>query len=182
MRPTRHHISKEHSPMNSVLEQVKTAAYTSVGVNLLVSDAVTENVREQADKALRRLGPVGERATVLVASANVPTPDFLVPYFTTARKQATEALVEFRSRVEPRAAELEARLPEPLKAAASNGRHAAWEFLGIDAPKSAAKAATAPKAPVAETATKKATKRVTKKATARKRTARKAPAKKVASV
>jgi hypothetical protein len=149
--------------MNAVLEQVKNAAYTSVGVNLLVTDAVTDNVREQADKALRRLGPVGERATVLVASTSVPTPDFLAPHLQTARQQATEALVELRTRLEPRAVELESRLPKPLKNAARTSRHAAWDFLGIEAPKPAAKTSAAPKAA-----------RPAKKAAARKRAAKKA--------
>jgi hypothetical protein len=120
--------------MTAVLDQVKNAAYTSVGVNLLVTDAI-----------------VGRE---------VPTPEFAEEYSVTARKQATEALTDFRARTEPRAEKFESRLPEQVASRLATNRAKAWEFIGIDGPK-------APKAVKTTKATTKKAK-TTKKATASK--------------
>ena len=95
--------------MSTVIEQVKNAAYAGVGVNLLVTDAIVG--REiSAPKA------VAEHASI-------------------ARTQATEALTDLRGRTEPLAAKVTERLPEPVGDAIQTGRKAAWDFIGIDAPK-----------------------------------------------
>ncbi|MDW3217774.1 MAG: hypothetical protein R8F63_04100 [Acidimicrobiales bacterium] len=120
--------------MTAVLDQVKTAAYASVGINLLVTDAI-----------------VGRE---------VPAPEFAEEHAATARKQATEALTEFRARTEPRAAELIGRLPEQVATVVSTNREKAWDFIGIEAPKTpAAKKPAAKKSTAKKTAPKaKATK------------------------
>jgi hypothetical protein len=125
--------------MTAVLDQVKDAAYTAVGVNLLITDAI-----------------VGRE---------VPTPEFVEEHTTLARKHATEALTEFRARTEPRAAEFEGRFPEQVAGRLATNRVKAWDFIGIDAPKAAPaeKAATATKAaPKRKTTKKTATKATTK--------------------
>lgn len=98
--------------MTAVLDQVKNAAYTSVGVNLLVTDAI-----------------VGRE---------VPAPDFVGEHASIARKQATEALTDFRARTEPRVAEFVGRLPEQVAEVVSTNRAKAWDFIGIEAPKAKA--------------------------------------------
>lgn len=107
--------------MTAVLDQVKDAAYAAVGVNLLVTDAI-----------------VGRE---------VPTPDFAEEHTAIARKQATEALTDFRARTEPRAVEFEGRFPEQVADVMATNRVKAWDFIGIDAPKAktASKAKTAKK-------------------------------------
>jgi hypothetical protein len=95
--------------MSTVLEQVKSAAYTSVGVNLLVTDAI-----------------VGHE---------VSTPDFIQEHTTLARKHATDALTDFRAYTEPRATKIAEQLPEQLGDAMTTSRTRAWDFIGIDAPK-----------------------------------------------
>ena len=69
--------------MPAVLDQMKDAAYTSVGVNLLVSDAVVSNVRKNREELLGRLGEPGERRSrvfaegksfTLTATADYPSP------------------------------------------------------------------------------------------------------------
>lgn len=94
--------------MTTVIDQVKHAAYTSVGVNLLVTDAIV-------GREVRTPKQFTERAAV-------------------ARSQATEVLTEFRGRTEPFAAKIGQRLPEPVADAIRTGRTAAWDFIGIDAP------------------------------------------------
>ena len=101
--------------MSTVIEQVKNAAYTSVGVNLLVTDAI-----------------VGRE---------VNTPKAVAEHASLARTQATQALTDLRGRTEPRATKVVERLPEQVAGAVETGRKAAWGFLGIDAPKAAKKAA-----------------------------------------
>ncbi len=101
--------------MPAVLDQAKSAAYTGVGMNLLVTDAI-----------------VGRE---------VPTPKFVGDHASIARNKATEALTGFRGRTEPRAIELADKLPEPIADAVTTGRTAVWDFIGIDAPKAAKKAA-----------------------------------------
>ena len=105
--------------MPAVLEQVKAVAYASVGVNLLVTDAI-----------------VGRE---------VPTPSFVGDHADVARTKATEALTEFRGRTEPRAVKFVGKLPDPIADVVTTGRTAAWDFIGIDAPKPAKKAASAKK-------------------------------------
>ena len=111
--------------MPAVIEQAKNAAYTSVGINLLVTDAI-----------------VGRE---------VPAPKQFAEHAATARKEATEALTDLRGRTEPLAAKVAERLPEQVADAMQTGRNAAWSFIGIEAPKAAtAKKATAKKAAKAE--------------------------------
>ena len=95
--------------MTAVLDQVKNAAYTSVGVNLLVTDAI-----------------VGRE---------VPAPEFVGEHASIARKHATEALTDFRARTEPRINEFVGRLPEQVAERVSTNRAKAWDFIGIEAPK-----------------------------------------------
>ncbi len=106
--------------MPAVIEQVKNAAYTSVGVNLLVTDAV-----------------VGHEVT---------TPDFIEEHTTLARERATKALTGLRARTEGPATKFAGRLPEPVADVITSGRTRAWDFIGIDAPK----ADNAPKTEKAE--------------------------------
>ena len=115
--------------MTAVMDQVKNAAYASVGVNLLVTDAI-----------------VGRE---------VPAPEFVEEHATLARKQATEALTDFRARTEPRIVELEARFPEQVADAMASNRAKAWDFIGINAPK--AKKAAKAKKTAKSTKTAKAT-------------------------
>ncbi len=110
--------------MSEVLEQVKTAAYASVGVNLLVTDAI--------------------------AGREVPTPDFIEEHATLARKHATKALKEFRAFTEPRAAKLSEQLPSRVAELISDNRNKAWDFIGIEAPEADATATTTSKRPTAK--------------------------------
>ena len=105
--------------MSEVLEQVKSAAYASVGVNLLVTDAI-----------------VGRE---------VSTPDFIEAHATLARKHATRALKEFRAFTEPRAAKLSEQLPSRVAEVISDNRNKAWDFIGIEAPEAGATATTTTK-------------------------------------
>ena len=102
--------------MPAVLDQVKTVAYASVGVNLLVTDAV-----------------VGHE---------VSAPEFIEEQTTLARKHATEALTELRARTEEPTTKFAGRFPEPIADVMTSSRTKAWDFIGIDAPK--AKKATKP--------------------------------------
>ena len=102
--------------MPAVIDQAKSAAYTSVGINLLVTDAI-----------------VGRE---------VPAPKQFAEHAATARKEATEALTDLRGRTEPLAAKVAERLPEQVADAMQTGRNAAWGFIGIDAPKPAKAKAT----------------------------------------
>ena len=128
--------------MTAVIDQVKKSAYASVGVNLLVTDAI-----------------VGRE---------VPAPDFAEEHVSIARKEATKALTEFRARTEPQAAKIEARLPEQVADVLSTNRTKAWTFIGIDAPKAKTATKTAAK-PAAKKAPARARK-TTKKTAARKTT------------
>ena len=94
--------------MPAVLDQVKDVAYTSVGVNLLVTDAL-----------------VGRE---------VPAPEFLEEHATEARKQATEALTDFRARTEEPAARFAGQFPEQVAEFMTTNRTRAWDWIGIDAP------------------------------------------------
>ena len=105
--------------MSEVLEQVKSAAYASVGVNLLVTDAI--------------------------AGREVSTPDFIEEHATLARKHATKALKEFRAFTEPRAAKLSEQLPSRVAEVISDNRNKAWDFIGIEAPEAGATATTTTK-------------------------------------
>lgn len=116
--------------MTAVIEQVKDAAYAAVGVNLLVTDAI-----------------VGRE---------LPTPEFVGEHTSIARKQATEALTDFRARTEPRAVEFEGRFPEQVADVMATNRTKAWDFIGINAPKAAKTAAKATKAAPKATSSKKA--------------------------
>ena len=102
--------------MPAVLDQIKNVAYTGVGVNLVVTDAI-----------------IGR---------TVPAPKAVTEHAAAARAKGTEALTDLRGRTEPLAAKVFKRLPEQVAGAAQTGRKAAWGFLGIDAPKAAAPKAT----------------------------------------
>ena len=110
--------------MSEVLEQVKSAAYASVGVNLLVTDAI-----------------VGRE---------VPAPDFIEEHTALARKHATKALTDFRAFSEPHAIRLTEQLPTAFAEAITDNRNKAWEFIGIEAPEVTAKAATTTKSTTAK--------------------------------
>jgi hypothetical protein len=117
--------------MTAVLDQVKDVTYTTVGVNLLLTDAI-----------------VGHELSA---------PEFIEEHATLARKQATEALTGFRARTESRAADFEGRFPEQVAGRLAANRVRAWEFIGIDAPKAAAAAEkTSAKAAGKSKSTKKA--------------------------
>ena len=110
--------------MSEVLEQVKSAAYTSVGVNLLVTDAI-----------------VGRE---------LPAPDFIEEHATLARKHATKALKDFRAFSEPHAIRLTEQLPSSVAEAITDNRNKAWDFIGIEAPELGATATTTTKRPTAK--------------------------------
>ncbi len=110
--------------MSEVLEQVKSAAYASVGVNLLVTDAI-----------------VGRE---------LPAPDFIEEHATLARKHATKALTDFRAFAEPRTLKLTEQLPSQIAEAITENRNKAWEFIGIEAPEAAKKTTTTAKRPTAK--------------------------------
>lgn len=122
--------------MPAVIEQAKNAAYTSVGINLLLTDAV-----------------VGRE---------IATPKQFADRASTARTQATDALTDLRSRTEPVVAKITGRLPEQIGDAVQTGRNAVWNFIGIDAPAPTPAPAPAAKAP-AKKATKKAAKKTAAK-------------------
>ena len=108
--------------MSAVIDQVKAAALTGAGINLLVTDAI-----------------IGRE---------VPAPKFAKAYVASAREQGNEALTGFRGRIEAPTLKAIGRFPEPIADAMITGRGAAWDRLGIDAPtpkKATAKTAT-PKA------------------------------------
>ncbi|MEM8706678.1 MAG: hypothetical protein AAGE98_09495 [Actinomycetota bacterium] len=105
--------------MTAVLDQVKNVAYTGVGVNLIVTDAI-----------------VGRE---------VPAPKAVAEHAATARTKGTEVLTDLRGRTEPLAAKVAERLPEQVADAVQTGRKAAWDFIGIDAPKAAKPAKKAAK-------------------------------------
>jgi hypothetical protein len=98
--------------MTEVLDQAKTVAYTTVGVNLLVTDAI-----------------VGRK---------VPAPEFAEEHAVKARKEGKKALKKLRARTEPRAVEFEARFPDPVAERMADGRTRAWDWVGIAAPKAKA--------------------------------------------
>lgn len=125
--------------MTTVINRVKTAAYTSVGINLLLTDAV-----------------VGRE---------VAAPKQFAERASTARTQATDALTDLRSRTEPATTKIAERLPEQLADAMQTGRNAVWSFIGIDAPKPTP--APAAKTPTKSTA-KSTAKSTTKKTVAKK--------------
>ena len=106
--------------MSTVINQVKAAALTGAGINLLVTDAI-----------------IGRK---------VPAPKFAEAYVASAREQGNEALNGFRGRIEAPTLKAIGRFPEPIADAMITGRTAAWDRLGIDAPtpkKAAAKPSTA---------------------------------------
>jgi len=110
--------------MSEVLEQVKSAAYASVGVNLLVTDAI--------------------------AGREVSTPDFIEEHATLARKHATKALKEFRAFTEPRAAKLSEQFPSRVAELISDNRNKVWDFIGIEAPEAGATATATTKRPTTQ--------------------------------
>ena len=158
--------------MTAVLDQMKDVAYTSVGVNLLVTDAVVDNVRKNRTDFLGRLGETGERVEKFLDDNQLDAPEFLDEYTTKARKVATESLTDLRARMAPRTDELVERLPERMGEALNTSRGQVWDFLGIKAPKlaPAPKAATTTKAKTATKAKTTAKPRTAKRATKAKTT------------
>lgn len=94
--------------MDKLLHHLKSAAYTSVGVNLLITDAI-----------------VGRE---------VPTPDFLEDYATKARSHATSALTDCRAYTEPRTHKLSQRFSDKTASKINCGYKKAWDFVGIKSP------------------------------------------------
>ena len=127
--------------MSEVLEQVKAAAYTSVGINLLVTDAI-----------------VGRE---------LPAPDFIEEHTTLARKHATKALTEFRAFSEPHAVRLTEQLPSQFAEAITDNRNKAWEFIGIETPEVAGKTTTTTKRPTAKVSKPAAAKTTAAKTTSK---------------
>ncbi|MGA0239069.1 MAG: hypothetical protein ACO3PD_11785 [Acidimicrobiales bacterium] len=128
--------------MPTVIDQVKSAAYTSVGLNLLLTDAV-----------------VGRE---------VATPKQFADRASIARTQAADALTDLRGRTEPVVAKITDRLPEQIGDAVQTGRNAVWNFIGIEAPAQAPVPAPAAKAPAKKAANKAAKKTAAKKTAAKK--------------
>jgi len=135
--------------MTAVIDQVKNAAYTSVGVNLIISDAVANRIREQRPEFAER---IEERAEKLLSSIKVP--DFVDEQAEIARRHGAEALIKFHEGNQARAAKLEERLPARLSEVVNERRDAAWNFLNVEAP--------APKASSKKASSKKAAKKAPK--------------------
>lgn len=138
--------------MPAVLDQMKDTAYTTVGVNLLVTDAVVDNVRKNRSEMLGRLGDTGERVEKFLEDNEFTAPEFLEEHAAKAREAATETLTDLRARLAPRTDELVDRLPERVGEAVNSSREQMWGFIGIKAPK-----APAAKAPAKKVTAKKAT-------------------------
>jgi hypothetical protein len=120
------------------VENVKKAAYTAAGVNLVVADAVvrttkdgTASVTRAVDEVLERIRTGADEARERVARLGDEADK--------ARTMGNDFLTDVRGRTEPTAAKLQARLPEPVAARYGEGRSRAWELIGVDAPGKAAK-------------------------------------------
>ncbi len=100
--------------LDKVKSSLRTAAYATAGIPLLVSDAI--------------------------AGREVPTPDFAAEHVQSARKQAGTALTSLRHHTEPRTDDLVAKLPDRAAEAITKGRIAVWDRLGIEPPAEAASA------------------------------------------
>jgi len=137
--------------MTAVIDQVKNVAYTSVGVNLIISDAVANSIREQRPEIAER---IEEQAEKLFSSVKISVPEFVEEQAEIARKHGADALIKFHEGNDTRASKLEERLPTRVGEVMSERRQAAWEFLNVDAP--VAKKAPAKKASAKKTSTKKA--------------------------
>jgi len=144
--------------MTAVLDQVKNVAYTSVGVNLIISDAVANTIREQRPEIAERLE---EQAEKLFSSVNISVPGFVEEQAEIARKHGADALIKLHEGNVTRAAKLEERLPARVGEVMNERRQAAWEFLNVEAPvakKTPAKKTSAKKTSAKKTTAKKATK------------------------
>lgn len=139
--------------MTAVVDQVKNVAYTSVGVNLIISDAVAKSIREQRPEVADR---IEEQAEKLFSSVKISVPDFVEEQAEIARKHGADALIKFHEGNETRVAKLEERLPSRVSEVMNERRQAAWEFLNVEAP--AAKKTPAKKASSKKATAKKATK------------------------
>ncbi len=117
--------------MTAVVDQVKNVAYTSVGVNLIITDAVANSIREQRPEFAERLE---ERAEKLFSSVKINVPDFVEEQAEIARKHGADALIKLHNDNEARAAKLEDRLPVRVGEVINERRQAAWEFLNVEAP------------------------------------------------
>ncbi len=117
--------------MTAAIDQVKNVAYTSLGVNLIVSDAVVNSIREQRPELTERLE---QRAEKLFSSVNINMPDFVEEQAEIARKHGADALIKFHETNDVRASKLEERLPARAGEVFSDRRQAAWEFLNVEVP------------------------------------------------
>ncbi len=117
--------------MAAVADQVKNIAYTSVGVNLIISDAVANSIREQRPELAERLEGQAEK---LFSSVKINVPDFVEEHAGIARKHGAEALIKFHDGNQARAARFEERLPTRVGEVINERRRAAWDFLNVAAP------------------------------------------------
>ena len=153
--------------MTTVLDQMEQAAYTTVGVPLLVGDAVVAEARKNRDELIDRMGDRGDRFEKFFQDNELTAPEFLEEYTTKARKVATESLTDLRARLAPTTERLVEQLPDNVGEVVITSRNDFWDFLGIEAPKKAKPAAKATKT-TAKKAKTTAKKRTTKASTDRK--------------
>ena len=153
--------------MTTVLDQMEQAAYTTVGVPLLVGDAVVAEARKNRDELFDRMGDRGDRLEKFFQDNELTAPEFLEEYTTKARKVATESLTDFRARLAPTTDRLVEQLPDNVGEVVITSRNDFWDFLGIEAPKKAKPAAKATKttAKKAKTTAKKRTTKASTKTT-----------------
>ncbi len=133
--------------MTAVLDQMKTAAYATAGMNLLVADVVANEVSFDLDTV---------------------TPEALSSHAKTARTEARKALRTWRTQIDPAAEKFEERLPAAVADIMGDRRTKTWKAFGVTAPKAATKTTAAPKAKA--TAAPKAKAKATAKKTVRKAT------------
>ncbi len=115
--------------MTAVVDQVKNVAYTSVGVNLIISDAVANSIREQRPEFAERFEGQAEK---LFSSVKINVPGFVEEHADIARRHGAQALIKFHDGSQGRVARLEKRLPARVGEAMSERRRAAWNFLNVE--------------------------------------------------
>lgn len=94
--------------MAKAVDKAKSVAYASLGVPLLIVDAI----------AGRKIG----------------TPDRVNDHANSARDHATKSLTKFRAVSEPHAAKLTGKLPDKVASTISSNCKKAWNRMGIDDP------------------------------------------------
>ena len=151
--------------MTTVLDQMEQAAYTTVGVPLLVGDAVVAEARKGRDELFDRMGDRADRLEKFFQDNELTTPEFLEEYTTKAREVATESLTDLRARLAPTTDRFVEQLPDNVGEVVLTSRNDFWDFLGIAAPKKTKPAAKATSSKATASKTKApAKKRTTKKA------------------